>query len=923
MVSLLLVVSVVATVPEGAAQASPLCDATASNAIVGTDGDDVIYGTNKKDVILGLGGDDVIYAGNGKDVVCGGAGNDEIYGGNGKDFLDGGAGTDVLDGGKAKDVCENGETLVSCETGTPVGTTTSTAGPTTTTATTTSTSTTTTTTSTSTTTSTTSTSTSTSTTTTEAPPVEGLELTADSTNLSDGSGEVVFTVSTSLEVESITLQDVLGRSIEMVADGAGGFTAVVSWSELVGGETYDFIAGAVLVDGTVELSETVPVVVAERELPAVYGSVTPPAGTDPIAFLQFVANQGANVLSMDLEASIPALADLPADLRDLTTDPGSEQENFRTGTWTQRITTGSTPMPVTAELIRGWQESGEIFSGAAVYQAKVAYPTSEVRDVIATAGAADIQDSPALSPSSQLVATNAAPTIRTAGIVSQDFAPAGGGNFTDEPFWPTKSKISWAESATLDIDPESTWWVCRKLGTCGPKSFEFRSITAGLTGLDEFFKPYFNEYQQRAYEFDIAQLRDDLVDPGDERRWLLNFDHGIDGPGPLGPQCDIEGTRNFPIERYTLQDWAGFRITDINIADSDAELFVTNLDGDAGAYPDTFVGDQCSRMEIGFGITNPSNVTEQSIYLRMLSSKGSVDTATLGLRHQAIDATPADDIDWYNLVDINRFELEACRAYTNGGFFTGTEPIGDEFCTGVANKDLNQDANIAPINFHSANQPVGYGEEPWLTIDFNARFKSLCSRYLTDVNAISPSEPFAPTTQYPFEDGNGDTQFLEVELPEDLRWGVTEASTCRATRWGDDRIGRIERVFDGDGLFSQNRTRLETFSGFGLTAVFWSQGSDFDEIAPVRVLSDPLRSYGFVRKALDEANAANDGRLSEPPHLIQEQIFNSGNFSGLNLVGIVAPSSSNQSGPRFIRVGATGADWQAIRTFPIVPAQEL
>ncbi|WP_210505722.1 ExeM/NucH family extracellular endonuclease [Naasia sp. SYSU D00057] len=78
------------------------CDGLAPT-IVGTAGDDVLRGTNGRDVIVGLGGDDVITGGNGDDVICGGAGNDRLDGANGVDALLGGSGDDVLSGGNGAD----------------------------------------------------------------------------------------------------------------------------------------------------------------------------------------------------------------------------------------------------------------------------------------------------------------------------------------------------------------------------------------------------------------------------------------------------------------------------------------------------------------------------------------------------------------------------------------------------------------------------------------------------------------------------------------------------------------------------------------------------------------------------------------------------------------------------------------------------
>ena len=71
--------------------------------VVGTDGDDVLRGTNGADVIMGLGGDDRIDGLNGDDVICGGAGDDDLRGSNGVDTLLGGFGEDDLSGGNGDD----------------------------------------------------------------------------------------------------------------------------------------------------------------------------------------------------------------------------------------------------------------------------------------------------------------------------------------------------------------------------------------------------------------------------------------------------------------------------------------------------------------------------------------------------------------------------------------------------------------------------------------------------------------------------------------------------------------------------------------------------------------------------------------------------------------------------------------------------
>jgi Ca2+-binding RTX toxin-like protein len=62
--------------------------------ISGTNGNDILYGTNAVETILGLNGADHLLGGGGVDTINGGAGNDHLYGGIGADVLTGGAGND-------------------------------------------------------------------------------------------------------------------------------------------------------------------------------------------------------------------------------------------------------------------------------------------------------------------------------------------------------------------------------------------------------------------------------------------------------------------------------------------------------------------------------------------------------------------------------------------------------------------------------------------------------------------------------------------------------------------------------------------------------------------------------------------------------------------------------------------------------------
>ncbi len=75
----------------------------------GTEGDDILYGGNGRQIILGLGGNDTLHGENGMDCLVGGDGEDILDGGNAKDILLGGEGADILDGGNGKDILLGGD----------------------------------------------------------------------------------------------------------------------------------------------------------------------------------------------------------------------------------------------------------------------------------------------------------------------------------------------------------------------------------------------------------------------------------------------------------------------------------------------------------------------------------------------------------------------------------------------------------------------------------------------------------------------------------------------------------------------------------------------------------------------------------------------------------------------------------------------
>jgi hypothetical protein len=74
----------------------------------GTNGADVIVGTDDEDEIDGKGGDDILCGGDDDDELEGGSGNDQLLGEAGKDKLESEGGNDILVGGDGNDELEGG-----------------------------------------------------------------------------------------------------------------------------------------------------------------------------------------------------------------------------------------------------------------------------------------------------------------------------------------------------------------------------------------------------------------------------------------------------------------------------------------------------------------------------------------------------------------------------------------------------------------------------------------------------------------------------------------------------------------------------------------------------------------------------------------------------------------------------------------------
>ena len=79
------------------------------DVLVGSNGNDRIWGRDGNDVLTGLAGDDRLYGGDGNDTLDGGDGKDRFDGGRGDDILDGGDGNDRLDGGRGDDILDGGD----------------------------------------------------------------------------------------------------------------------------------------------------------------------------------------------------------------------------------------------------------------------------------------------------------------------------------------------------------------------------------------------------------------------------------------------------------------------------------------------------------------------------------------------------------------------------------------------------------------------------------------------------------------------------------------------------------------------------------------------------------------------------------------------------------------------------------------------
>ncbi len=94
-------------VPEGMAPI-PTCDGKQATC-VGSEGHDLILGSEEDDVIVTLGGRNVVHGDAGDDIICGGPENDSLFGARGDDTIYGNGGSDWLFGAPGADKLRGGE----------------------------------------------------------------------------------------------------------------------------------------------------------------------------------------------------------------------------------------------------------------------------------------------------------------------------------------------------------------------------------------------------------------------------------------------------------------------------------------------------------------------------------------------------------------------------------------------------------------------------------------------------------------------------------------------------------------------------------------------------------------------------------------------------------------------------------------------
>ena len=88
---------------------APIVGTPGNDTLYGGLGNDQIYGLEGHDILAGDAGNDILFGGQGFDLLFGGEGDDQLYGNEDNDFLFGDSGNDTLGGGKGNDRLHGGE----------------------------------------------------------------------------------------------------------------------------------------------------------------------------------------------------------------------------------------------------------------------------------------------------------------------------------------------------------------------------------------------------------------------------------------------------------------------------------------------------------------------------------------------------------------------------------------------------------------------------------------------------------------------------------------------------------------------------------------------------------------------------------------------------------------------------------------------
>lgn len=661
-----------------------------NDTIDGGAGNDVLRGGRGEDTIGGGEGTDKLFGGPGADQLLGGPGDDNLYGRRGADNLQGGPGTDTLNGGRGTDACTTGETLTNCEGGD---------GPDVT------------------------------------PPVT--DVTVEDKLESDGALELGLTATDDGGgVESVVLISPDGFVYDVTQVDPQTWAAVIDADRLFPEQDYDFVFVVTDSDGNATVTDTVSITVPARTESVPTTDLELESAIPLGDLLEDFAATGVQPFELTHTRQITQLSDLPADTQAYIAQNPEAASSFLNRPMSGVAMVNGTPLSQISETYAGlYSEQGGTGSPVITGLRVIAPSVAALSDFEAASGASQ-PEPPDPTPPGQL---------------QTDPTYTPGDEPLKEPFWPTIASVQWADTAEFTYDK---WGWCNSWLDClnptnsvydhDKVTFEGRRISGFATGLDEYFRPYYNAHTDRAYEFDVSQINLDQEDF--KAQWIMNFG-GDSKLRPFGPFCDSAEGDNFPIARFGLESISSHDFASIEVKQNNESfsLFETNVNSEAGPYPDTFVGDPCHKMDLSFGIAKPYKLDPTIHFLTysLTAARGTVDKAGLAFVHQTLDANPALDSDLDNVLAI------VCWEWSNIGLTNPNGVLGTNFCTGVNTKKTRNFTMLA-----SAETKNQRNESfPWVTMDFNSDIDSVC------MNSETPGALFKKT-------GNN------LDMPYQLGYGL-------------------------------------------------------------------------------------------------------------------------------------------------------